>query len=436
MSITSGFVRRAAALIALAALAVACGGGGGGGGGGGSQNFKGTKKVGISTALTGQSALYGKAISSAAQLWQDQINAKGGVNGYKIEVVVRDDATDNAKAKENTEQLILQDKVVAMIGAVLSSQCQAAMPVANQNKVLYIAATCNDYRNTTSPQFRIPYYVSVVPNTYMEATAAGIDAGQKKDLKKWYILSPDYSFGRAETPAFVAALKKTNPNVQVVNAPSEWYVPLTTFDFSTVLPKIQAAQPDAIYSNIFAATQTAFINKALQTDPGFFSRYQFDTLSSIDDFSALGDKYPQGIRVYQRAPFFAIKSDKINGFVNDFHNKFNFYPSDWAVMDYDALTVWGEAASKAGSFDTEKVLNQMKGKSFDTLRGKITIRSEDLQADVAMWVGTTTSSSGKYPFVVLKDVKNPTGKELLLPIDKVRKMQGGQCPNNDLTNCP
>ncbi len=337
-------IRGAALAVVAILLAAACGPGGGTAASPGT--FKGTKKIGLSTTLTGQSQLYGKAISAAAQYWEDEINAGGGVNGYKIQVVIRDDATVVDKATENTRQLILEEKVVAMIGGVLSSQCQGAMPLAKQYQVLYIAATCNDYRNTTSPDYRIPYYVSVVPNTYMEATAAGIDAGSKANLKKWYILSPDYSFGKAETPAFVAALKKANPGVQIVNAESEWYIPLSTFDFSTILPKIQAKAPDAIYSNIFADTQASFINKALQTDPTFFSKYYFTTLSSIDDYNALGDKYPLGIRTYERAPFFGIQGEAIKTFVKKFKEKNNFYPSDWSVMDYDALTVWAAAAKK------------------------------------------------------------------------------------------
>jgi branched-chain amino acid transport system substrate-binding protein len=427
-------IRGAALALAAVVLVAACGTGGGTSASPGT--FKGTKKIGMSIPLTGQSQLYGKAISAAAQYWQDEINAKGGVNGWKIEVVIRDDATDVAKATENTRQLILEEHAVAMIGDVLSSQCQGAMPLAKQYQVLYIAATCNDYRNTTSPDYRIPYYVSVVPNTYMEATAAGIDAGSKTNLKKWYILSPDYSFGKAETPAFVAALKKANPSVQIVNAESEWYVPLNTFDFSTILPKVQAKAPDAVYSNIFADTQTAFITKALQTDPTFFSKYYFTTLSSIDDYTALGDRYPQGIRAYERAPFFGIQGDAIKNFVKSFKDQKGFYPSDWAVMDYDALSIWATAAKKANSFDTDKVLKQISGQTFDTLRGKLTIRAEDLQADAPVWVGTTTSSNGQYPFVILKDVKNPAGKDLLIPLDKVKAMQDGKCPKNDLNNCP
>src|SRR5947207_2232001 len=81
----------------------------------------------------------------SGKLAVDDVNARGGVNGYKLDIVVQDDATDVNKAVENTRELILQEQVVALIGSVTSAQCQAETPIAKQNKVLTIAATCNSY---------------------------------------------------------------------------------------------------------------------------------------------------------------------------------------------------------------------------------------------------------------------------------------------------
>jgi len=103
--------------------------------------FKGTKKVGYSGALTGTAAIYGHAISQGLKLAADDINAKGGVNGYKIEMDILDDGTTVPTATDNTKQLILQDNVVALMGSVTSAQCQAETPISKQNKVIFIAAT-------------------------------------------------------------------------------------------------------------------------------------------------------------------------------------------------------------------------------------------------------------------------------------------------------
>ena len=403
---------------------------------GGTTTFKGTKKIGISTPITGQSALYGHAISQAVKMAVDDVNAKGGVAGYKLDISVLDDATDVNKAVENTKELILQENVAALIGPVLSSQCLATSPIAKQNKVLTIASTCNAYQLTTQPSALNPYWVSIVPNTYMEGVAAGTDAG-RKGFKNVYIVSPDYLFGRSETNAFVTGLKKANPSVNIVNQPSEWYVPLNTTDWSPVIAKIQSDKPDLVYSNIFAASQLGFIQKAQQTDPQFFQKFPMTTLASVDELQTLKDQYPLNMRLYSRAPFFALGNAKMDDFVSRYRARYsNEYPSDWAVMDYDAVTFWAQAANAAKSFDSDKVKEQLIGHPFDSLRGyKFTVRKEDQQANVGETIGTTASSGGKYPFPTYKDSVNLKGDDLIMPVDIVKKLQAGQCKNDDFANC-
>jgi ABC-type branched-subunit amino acid transport system substrate-binding protein len=403
----------------------------------GPVTFKGTKNVGISTALSGQSALYGHAIQQSLKLAEGEINNAGGVNGYKINVEVQDDTTAVDPAVNNTKQMILQDNVVAMIGPVTSAQCAATSPISKANKVLFIAATCNSYQLTTQPSQINPYYISVVPNTYMEGCAAGTDTG-KKGTTNIYIVSPDYLFGRSETNAFVSCLKKTNPSVKIANDPSTWFVKYPHTDWSPEVAQIQAAKPTLVYSNIFAADQISFINKATQTDPAWFTKYPLVTLASVDELQTLKAQYPIGMRLYMRAPFFQLSNSKMDAFVSSYKAKYNGeYPSDWAVMDYDAIKMWAQAANAAKSFDADTVKKQIVGKSFDSLRGyKFTIRAEDQQANVGETIGTTVDSGGKYPFPILKDATNLSGNDLIMPLDLVNKLKGGQCKNDDFANCP
>ena len=415
--------KRFAFVAIVAILAAACGGSSGTA----TVTFKGTKKVGLSIALTGQSNLYGHAISQALNLAADDINLKGGVNGYKIEMDVLDDATTVPKAVSNIQQLILQDQVVAMIGAVSSGQCLGESPISKQNKVIFIAATCNSYQLTLEPDVVNPYFVSVVPNTYMEGTSAG-NIAAKLGAKKIFIVSPNYLFGTSETNAFVASLKKQATGL-TFNDPSTWYVPFPTNpSWTATINAIQSFHPDLVYSNIFSQDQVNFITQALAVDPQFFTKYPMETLSSVDDFNALGAKYPIGMHVYMRAPFFTLTNPKLDAFVMEYHNKYNEYPSDWALMDTDAFNMWASAANKAGTFDSDKVMAQIVGKSFPSLRGyTYTIRAADHQANVGETIGTTTDSGGKYPFVVLKDSTNLTGDQIMMPTNLMQEMLDGKC---------
>ena len=430
--------RIAVALVAVFVVA-ACGGGGTTG----TTTFKGTKKIGYSGALSGQSQLYGHAVSQSLKLAADDINAKGGVNGYKVEADILDDATAVDKAVENTKSLILQDQVVALMGSVTSAQCAAETPIAKQNKVIVIDATCNSYQLTTEPDLINPYWVSVVPNTYMEGTAAA-NVAAKIGAKRIFIVSPKYLFGISETNAFVAGLKKAAPSAQIVNDPATWYVPFPTNPrWDSTINAIQASKPDLVYSNIFAADEVNFIKQALSVDPQFFQKYPMTTLASIDDFNALGSQYPTGMHAYMRAPFFALSNSKLDDFVKRYHDRYGEYPSDWAVMDYDAMQVYASAANKAGSFDSDKVIKQIVGKTFSSLRGySFTIREGDQQANVGETIGTTADSGGKYTFPILKDSTNLKGDDIILPVNLMQELQAGKCEKNgdpkttDFALCP
>lgn len=430
-----------AAMIAVLVVA-ACGGSSTTGSG--STSFKGTKRLGLSIAITGQSALYGHAISQSVKLAVDEVNSKGGVNGYKMEADIQDDATDVTKAVENVKQMILQDNVVAMVGPVTSAQCQGISPVTKQNKVITIAATCNSYQLTTEPDLVNPYWVSIVPNTYMEGTSAGTLVGKLPNVKKIFIVSPKYLFGISETNAFVAALKKTNPSAQIVNPDSTWYVPFPTNPrWDSTIAAIQSYKPDLVYSNIFAADQQNFIKQALQVDPDFFKKYPMTTLSSVDDLNGLGSQYPLGMHLYMRAPFFALSNSRLDAFIKSYRDRYNEYPSDWAVMDYDAVQTWAKAANAAGSFDSDKVIKQIVGKSFPSLRGyNFTIRAGDQQANVGETIGTTADSAGKFPFPVLKDSTNLKGDDIIMPTTLMNELRAGKCEkdNNpsttDFALCP
>jgi branched-chain amino acid transport system substrate-binding protein len=432
-----------AAATATVVVLAACGGSTTGGGSGGTTSFKGTKKIGYSATLTGQSQLYGKSITQTLKLAVDDINARGGVNGYKLDVDIQDDGTTVAAAASNVKQMILQDNVAALIGPVTSAQCQAVSPIARQNKVLTIAATCNSYQLTTEPDLLNPYYVSIVPNTYMEGTAAGTDAG-KRGPRRIFVVSPHYLFGISETNAFVAALKKANPRAEIVNSPDTWYVPFPTNPrWDSTISAIQSAKPDLIYSNIFAADQINFVKQALQVDPDFFKKYPMTTLASVDELRALGTSYPLNMRLYMRAPFFALDNPRMQAFVKGYRNRYNEDPADWAVMDYDALQVYATAANAAKSFDSDAVRRQIVGHSFQSLRGyTFTVRSGDQQANVGETIGTTADSGGKFAYPFLKDSTNLSGASLIMPTSLMKELQDGRCEKNgdattaDFALCP
>jgi branched-chain amino acid transport system substrate-binding protein len=397
--------------------------------------FKGTVSVGDSVDLSQAGALYGKAQSQGLQLAAEDANAAGGVNRYKVQVVVTDDTGDVTQAVQNTQNFILQNQVVALFGNVNSGQCAATSPLSKQHKIPMIVSACNSYQLFTAPTTLNPYLFSVVPSTYAEGCAAGTDAG-KHGTTNIFVMAPDNLFGRSVVPAFLTCLRNGNSAATVVNDPANWYLKYPPASWAPQIAQIQAKKPSLVYAPIFGGGEISFIQQATQTDAQWFQKYPFTTQASVDELQTLGASYPLGQRVYSRAPFYAVQTQSMTTFVSRYRSRFNEYPTDYAVMAYDAFNLWAQAADAASSFDGDKVRSAILAKPFASLRGyNLTIRSSDGQADVGEVLGSTASSGGKYSFAILSNLDVLKGSDIIMPAALVLKLQAGQCKDNVFTNC-
>jgi branched-chain amino acid transport system substrate-binding protein len=379
--------------------------------------FKGTKKVGLSTSLTGSVSSYGIAGQNGLQMAIDDMNGKAGVNGYKIELDAADDAGAADKGSDNAKRLILEDRVVALFGSVSSAVCLAESPIAKANKTPFITFTCNDF-NLTTTKFQ-PYIASVVPNTYMEGRAIANYLAPQSQNKNYYIIASDYSFGHTEANAFKARLTELNPSVKIIG---EDYPNPRATDYTPYINKILAAKPDIVYSSLYSGALLTFVNQATPYD--FFNKVKFATLTSTTDLQDLGSKYPTNLTGYARAPFYAITTQENKDFVKRYKDRFQKEPAEWAILAYDAFNVWATAANKAGDFDGDKVMAKIVGQSFKTLRGDLKIRTLDHQANAPEWVGVTAMTPD-YQFPIFKEAKLISGDSLLMPESDVQKLQAG-----------
>ena len=145
----------------------------------------------------------------------EEINAKGGILGKKLEYIIRDTEGKTDVAVREVKDLILREKVNFLIGPCSSGTGLAMQVVHSEYKVLRLSAIANTEAQTVD-KFS-PYFVQVVPNTYMEAVAA-TRYFQKKvpKAKKFATIGPDYDFGRREEMAFTEEIKKLVPDAEIV----------------------------------------------------------------------------------------------------------------------------------------------------------------------------------------------------------------------------
>src|SRR5918999_2253228 len=125
-----------------------------------------TIKIGVNQPLTGAVAASGNFVVNGARIAADEINAKGGVLGRKIELVVEDNKSNPTEAVAAAEKLIVRDKLPVMMGAWSSTYTLAVMPKLMEYKVPMLVETSSSDKITVSGN---PYVFRISPTSGMEA---------------------------------------------------------------------------------------------------------------------------------------------------------------------------------------------------------------------------------------------------------------------------
>jgi branched-chain amino acid transport system substrate-binding protein len=358
--------------------------------------------LGVALGFTGTGTLYSKDQMEGVQLAVEEINAKGGFLGkHPIKVYQRDTQTKPDVGVREVKDLILRDKVKAVINDYSSAVAIAVKPICREYKTLHIPAISNS-ENITKVDFS-PYTFQVVPNTYMQAKAAALAVAKMSKDKGWkeYVtLASDYEWGRSTQEEVVKNLKVTAPQLTVKK---EFWPRLGETQFASFITGIMALKPDFVYPVLASKDNVTFTEQAKPY--GFFDKVPYvGSMQSVTELITEAKTMPRNLVAISRAPFFAhMDIPMMANFVKNYRAKYNKYPSDWAVMGYDAVYALKQGTEKANSIDTEKVKDAMKGMTIDITRGKLQFRPIDNQLRCSSYVGVVADDA-KYPFPILKDL--------------------------------
>ena len=171
--------------------------------------------VGFPMILSGGGALFGQPSSVGAEMFVKEINAKGGVLGRPIELIVRDCGNTPEEATRVAREIVLKEKVDFMVGGLTAFPGIALSEVAKTEKVVYIAPISKSTA-MTDPDKLHPYVFRAAANTNTEGRSAAVFMA-KNPWTKIATLGPDYEFGQMVTKAFVEWMKKNKPEVQIVH---------------------------------------------------------------------------------------------------------------------------------------------------------------------------------------------------------------------------
>lgn len=371
-------------------------------------------KIGSICDFAGPCYMYCETGLNGLRIAIEEINAKGGILGRKVDLIVRDTEMKVDVAVRELKDLILREKVDFLIGPCSSGTGLAMQVVHTEYKVLRISAIANTEAMTVD-KFS-PYFVQVVPNTYMEATANTRYLHKKvPTAKKFCTIAPDYEFGRREEAAFAEEIKRLVPDAEILY--QAWPKPGEK-DFTAFITAIMAKKPDAVHSSLFGGDLVAFTKQAAPY--GFFN-IPFIALYDLPVLMALGPDAPEGTFGFGRGCFFMDPNPKMMAFVDKFKKARGTYPDAWAVQNYDAMYLLKAAIEKAKTTETEAVIKAIEGIPFEGLRGKFTIRPLDHMGTVPCYQGTIAKDPN-YPFKIWKDIVRVPGEEVIRPEASVREI--------------
>ena len=310
-------------------------------------------KIGLDNPLTGTYAALGKNELIGAQLALEQINAKGGILGRQVELLVEDSTSGDAgTAVQKARKLIDRDNVDFLVGNINSALAQAIANVSYEKKIFHVVPGGHtDSVTGVNCHWNV---FRICNTTQMEANAVASTLINTAG-KKWYYLTPDYAFGHTLQAGLEAAAAKLG-GIKLGGD----LTPLGTTDFSSYLIKAQAAGPDVI---IFLVAGDDAVN-ALKQAVQFGLDKKFHLAGAQQEMEVLLGLPPEArigtwvFEWYWKQP----NVPHVNEFVAEIRKKSGRHvPTARTWFGFAAIHTCALAAAAAKSLDAVKMAKAMQG---------------------------------------------------------------------------
>ena len=366
-------------------------------------------KVGAQGAASGSHADYGRQINMGATMAVEEINAKGGILGCKVELKFMDEELKPATAVKNTRYLVTEWGAHFLVGVDSSGSAMAIGPVLPELKRPYFFTHAATQRLTEDlvAQKHINEIVRVSEPVYQDAILAALIFKDFPDIKRWATIGADYEYGIVDWNMFKDTLKKYRNDVEFVAAA---WAPFGTLDFSAHISAVMAAKPDAIFSTPWAGEAVMLLRQA--QIQGVFEQTKLwwqamggsvDVLEGIAP-AVQGDKFHGKLWATARYIHNWPDSPENKAFVERFQKRWSRLPNYSAETTYSAVMIAKAAIEKARSLDSDKILGSLKGMEINTPAGLRVFRNEDHQFVYNVPAGRVMMDP-KYPIPVLGDLK-------------------------------
>src|ERR1700741_195183 len=346
------------------------------------------------------------------ELAVEDINAKGGVLGKKLEVISRDDGASPGDAVRVANELVTREGVNIIAGTFLSHIGLAVTEFAGKEKVFFLAAEpLTDkitWQNGNKNTFRLR------ASTYMQV-AMLIPHAVAAKKKRWALIYHNFEYGQSAAAWFKEMMKKAQPDVEFV---TEQAPPLGKVDAGAVVQAIDDAKPDAIFNVLFGADLAKLVREGT-TRGTFKNRVVVSLLSGEPEYlDPLKDEAPVGW-IVTGYPWDEITTPAHKSFLDAYQKRWNDHPRLGSVVGYVTIKSLAAGIAKAGSTDTEKMVAAFAGLKVDRPFGPFEYRASDHHATMGAYVGKIALENGKG---TMSDIKYVDGATVLPPDAEVKKL--------------
>ncbi len=334
-----------------------------------------TIKVGVLHSLSGTMAISETVLKDTVLMAIDEINAKGGLLGKKLEAVVVDPASNWPLFAEKAKQLISQDKVAVTFGCWTSVSRKSVLPVFEQTNGLLFYPVQYEGEELSKNVF----YTGAAPNQQAIPAVEYLMSKDGGNAKRWVLLGTDYVYPRTTNKILRAFLKsKGVADADII----EEYTPFGHADYQTIIAKIKKfaseGKKTAVVSTINGDSNVPFYKelgnqglKATDVPVVAFSVGE-EELRGVDTKPLVGHlaawNYFQSIKNPTNDEFIKkwsayAKAKAIPG------HKDKALTNDPMEATYIGVHMWAQAVTKAKSTDTDKVVAAMAGQTFKAPSG-------------------------------------------------------------------
>lgn len=346
---------------------------------------KGPIKIGMVLPKTGLLAEHGRQAELGYRLAIEELNAKGGVLGRKIEAVWRDDQMKAEVAGRETNALILDEKVDALLGPMAGNTATAASAVAKEQKTPIIVMT-----TAASPTSRDGhrYVFGGCVNNVLTSKGCALTL-QGKGFRTAWMGAYDYTFGHQYMESIKDYMAKKLPEIKIIG--ESWF-PLNETDFTGYISQMMMAKPDVAILSVWGTGIASFVRQGKPT--GFFDKIKVALDCNPENLRPIGLDFPTGILGFA---FYDITIDHPNNkkFVKNFKDKYGEYPSYGSAIFYTGVLSLANAMAKAGKTDKEAVVDALKKIKVQSPFGESYYRPCDNQGSWPVVIGETSVMRGE-----------------------------------------